>query len=166
MPIDSSEERALAQADAVQRLPSDGGNVEVTLVHVFDDEEAADATSVTQLASGKEAQQRLQENDVAVETRSLHGDPAEQILAAAQAIDADTIVLGGRKRSPLGSLLFGSVTQAIILDAARPVMVTGSDVKEDPSHRCQSCGEVYYISPETSISTCQNCGGAKVEAIQ
>ena len=166
MPIDSNEDRTLAQANAIRRLPAAAGNVEATLVHVFDDEDTADATSVTQLASGKRAQERLLDNEVSVETKSLHGDPAKQILATAEAIDADSIVLGGRKRSPLGSLLFGSVTQAIILDAARPVTVTGSDVKEDPSHRCQSCGEVYYVSPESSIAACQSCGGSKVEALQ
>lgn len=165
MPIDNNEDRARAQADAIERLPG-AEDIEVTLAHAFDDEDTADQTSVTQLAAGKRAQERLRERGIAVRTESLHGDPAEQILAVAETIDADAIVLGGRKRSPLGSLLFGSVTQAIILDASRPVTVTGSSAKEDPSHRCESCGEVYYASPDTTISTCQSCGGTKVEAVR
>jgi nucleotide-binding universal stress UspA family protein len=164
MPIDHDEERALAQADAISRLPAAADDIEVTLAHVFDDEDTADSTSVTQLTAGKRAQERLAEDRISVETRSLHGDPAGQILAEAKTRDADAIILGGRKRSPLGSLLFGSVTQAIILDASRPVMVTGSNVKEDPTHRCESCGEVYYATPGTTIDTCRNCGGVKVEA--
>jgi len=70
------------------------------------------------------------EAGVSVTTRSEGGDPAEIIVQVAREIDADLIVMGGRKRSSLGSLLFGSVSQAVILDTIRPVMMTGGATGE------------------------------------
>jgi nucleotide-binding universal stress UspA family protein len=125
VPIDSSEERTAAQVEAVASLPDAAGSVEATLLHVFEDRETAESTSATQLRTGGTVEQQLLDHGVAVQTESRYGDPAEEILEAAEGFDADLIVLGGRKRSPLGSLLFGSVSQAVTLDATRPVVVTG-----------------------------------------
>jgi nucleotide-binding universal stress UspA family protein len=51
------------------------------------------------------------------------GDVTEQILAEATEQDARYIVLGGRKRSPAGKAVFGSVTQSVTLAADTPVVV-------------------------------------------
>lgn len=50
------------------------------------------------------------------------GRPDDEILTAAGTFDARYIVIGGRKRSPVGKALFGSTTQAVLLNATRPVM--------------------------------------------
>jgi len=50
------------------------------------------------------------------------GDPAEQILQYATEEDASYVVVGGRKRSPTGKALFGSVTQSVLLEADRPIV--------------------------------------------
>ncbi|MEF8776417.1 MAG: universal stress protein [Haloarculaceae archaeon] len=50
------------------------------------------------------------------------GDPAEEISAAIDALDPRYVVVGGRKRSPLGKVAFGSVTQSVILDSGCPVV--------------------------------------------
>lgn len=52
---------------------------------------------------------------------------ADTILDYAQRVDARYIVLGGRKRSPVGKAVFGSVTQAVILNADRPVVTIQGD---------------------------------------
>jgi nucleotide-binding universal stress UspA family protein len=130
MPIDGSEARGAAQADAVVALPHAADDVQVTLLHVFDDEDRADTTTPKQLNGGRMANSRLTEAGISIEEMSRAGDPATQILAAAAELDPDYIVLGGRKRSPLGSLLFGSVTQAVVLDADRPVTITGGAKEE------------------------------------
>lgn len=128
MPIDGSEERALAQARTAAALPEADGEVQVTLLHVFEDRERAEDTSAGQTVAGKEVLTLLDERGVTVEEESRYGDAATEILAAAEETDADLILLGGRKRSPLGSALFGSVSQSVLLDANRPVTITGSDV--------------------------------------
>ena len=125
LPTDADEGRALAQAEATVGLPHAAEDVRAVVVHVFEDATAAEKTAVEQLPAGKQLVETLRSGGVEVATESRHGDPERQILNAAQEHDADVIVLGGRKRSPLGALVFGSVTQAVILDADRPVTVTG-----------------------------------------
>jgi len=50
------------------------------------------------------------------------GDLAEHMLATARAEHADLIVIGLRRRSPVGKLLLGSGAQRILLDAPCPVL--------------------------------------------
>ncbi|SFT03190.1 universal stress protein [Halostagnicola kamekurae] len=56
------------------------------------------------------------------EAVGLVGDPADKVVEYADQNDASYIVVGGRKRSPVGKALFGSVTQSILLDTSRPVV--------------------------------------------
>jgi nucleotide-binding universal stress UspA family protein len=55
--------------------------------------------------------------------RSPHsGEIADEVLRVAAETDASVIVIGLRKRSPVGKLLMGSSAQRILLDADRPVL--------------------------------------------
>ena len=49
-------------------------------------------------------------------------DPAEDLIAVAEEVDADLIVIGLRRRTPVGKLIMGSNAQSILLDAACPVL--------------------------------------------
>ena len=49
-------------------------------------------------------------------------EASEEILAVAQEHRADLIVIGLRRRSPLGKLLMGSTAQRVLLDAPCPVL--------------------------------------------
>lgn len=161
VPIDTSEERAASQARAVTTLPNAAETVEADLLHVFGDEDRADQTTPTQLSSGKRATEILQNEGIRVHAHSVSGDPVEEILAAADEQRADAIVLGGRKRSTVGTLLFGSVSQAVTLGADVPVTITGDDVAGKPTYVCSTCGERYYTDAE--VRECNSCGGAKIE---
>ena len=49
-------------------------------------------------------------------------DPADDLIAVAEEVDADLIVIGLRRRSPVGKLIMGSNAQQILLDASCPVL--------------------------------------------
>jgi nucleotide-binding universal stress UspA family protein len=49
-------------------------------------------------------------------------DPAEDLISVAEELDAELIVIGLRRRSPVGKLLLGSNAQRVLLDAACPVL--------------------------------------------
>lgn len=61
---------------------------------------------------------------VAVEVRQdAHaGDLADEVVRVAESVDASVIVIGLRRRSPVGKLIMGSAAQRILLDADRPVL--------------------------------------------
>ena len=49
-------------------------------------------------------------------------DPADEVLKAAESTNAEFIVIGLRRRSPVGKLLLGSNAQRVLLDAGCPVL--------------------------------------------
>ena len=54
-------------------------------------------------------------------------DPAEELIAAADRTDAEFIVIGLRRRSPVGKLLLGSNAQRVLLDASCPVLAVKAE---------------------------------------
>ncbi|MFC7097576.1 universal stress protein [Halobaculum marinum] len=126
--VDEDEQRARTGARQIANLPGDGSDTKVTIVHVFQNNPSG--ASATQVASVREAQEVLEAAGVTVDVTESSGDPSDAILETAEETDADLIVVGGRKRSPAGKALFGSVTQTVILNAGRPVMVTGGVADE------------------------------------
>lgn len=121
MAVDTSEARARAEADAVIGLPRDPSDIHVTILHDFTNNPSG--ASVTQVAAVRRARDRLVEHGITVDLAETSGDPAEAIVETAEELNADVIVLAARRRSPTGKLLFGSVTQAVILGTDRPVLV-------------------------------------------
>ena len=67
---------------------------------------------------------RLEEAGVAYDVRQLvRGfEPAEDLISLAEASSAELIVIGLRRRSPVGKLILGSNAQRILLDASCPVL--------------------------------------------
>jgi len=63
--------------------------------------------------------------EVAVPTDDL--DPAEELIAAADRTEAEFIVIGLRRRSPVGKLLLGSNAQRVLLDASCPVLAVKAE---------------------------------------
>jgi nucleotide-binding universal stress UspA family protein len=49
-------------------------------------------------------------------------DPAEDLVNVSAEVDAELIVIGLRRRSPVGKLILGSNAQRVLLDAPCPVL--------------------------------------------
>ena len=54
--------------------------------------------------------------------RSMGADVGDQVLSVADEVSADLVVIGLRRRSPVGKLLMGSVAQRILLGAECAVL--------------------------------------------
>lgn len=61
----------------------------------------------------------------------LAGNPAETIMAQAQSLNCDTIVMASRGRGALGRLIFGSVTDQVTREATVPVAVMNPQNVDD-----------------------------------
>ncbi|GAA1564909.1 universal stress protein [Kribbella hippodromi] len=88
------------------------------------DEAAANDAALT------EVREQLDSTGVPYEVRQLvRGlDPAEDLVAVAEQVQAEFIVIGLRRRSPVGKLILGSNAQRVLLDAPCPVLA----VKAEP----------------------------------
>jgi nucleotide-binding universal stress UspA family protein len=54
-------------------------------------------------------------------------DPADDLVNVATEVQADFIVIGLRRRSPVGKLILGSNAQRVLLDAPCPVLAVKAD---------------------------------------
>ncbi|MEO6018719.1 MAG: universal stress protein [Knoellia sp.] len=60
--------------------------------------------------------------DVTVRQLIRGNEPSEDLLSVADEVGADLIVIGLRRRTPVGKLILGSTAQRILLDASCPVL--------------------------------------------
>lgn len=103
---------------------------ELHVVHVKEYSEVKEAADTD--AEPSERSVRDQATDVArrigsgvnaeFEPVGLIGRPSAKILSYAESVDSRYLVIGGRKRSPVGKAMFGSETQKILLNAPCPVL--------------------------------------------
>jgi len=131
----SDTDRIEAMGQTVTDIAGPAG-AEVSLAHMFTSEEYADVRD--QLGIDHDAEHSpddvakrhrvvrtlgdaLTVADVDYSIQGRVGDHGEEIVSLAEELDADLVVVGGRKRSPVGKAVFGSTAQRIMLDAPCPV---------------------------------------------
>ncbi|SNR59289.1 universal stress protein [Halorubrum vacuolatum] len=143
--VDTEDENRTAQLteEAIDvAAPVDAA---VTLLHVFTEDEFDEVREVLAVDAASEesspdavakrhtttrtVSKALSAADVDHEIRGAVGDHADGIVAVAEDIEADRILVGGRNRSPTGKAVFGSVAQDVMLTAPCPVTFVRSDTE-------------------------------------
>ena len=101
-------------AAAVDVVPLVGFGMPAVVPHQFGAADVSALRSAARLAA---------ERGVAVRTELLTGDAVDEIVAFADSLDADLIVVGSRGRGAVSTAPLGSVSQGVLHEAQRPVLV-------------------------------------------
>lgn len=133
VPVSESEDEAMRVERTVLESPFAAEEIRCVVLNVFEefklkpaewasiDSEDFYDTQFPRVAATVAS--NLAQAGFTVDVRREHGHLAETILDVAAEVDASAIVMAGKKRSSVGKALFGSVTQAVLLDAQIPVVV-------------------------------------------
>lgn len=138
---DEKESRLERLAEVIEEY-HDAGAPDVVLLHVFGNDERddlvqqldfdnpadADPDSVARRhAVTRKLGEKLEAAGIDYAVRGeIHDDTAEAVVRIADEIGADRIITLGRTRTPAGKVVFGSVSQQILLHAHCPVTYVGS----------------------------------------
>ena len=101
-------------APAFDLLPTSGFGLTAKIHHQLNDTDRLPLDDAVALAH---------EQGVRARSVLLVGDPVDEIVAYADSIDADLIVIGSRAHGALASALLGSVSRGVLHEAQRPVLV-------------------------------------------
>lgn len=87
--------------------------------------EGGDRTTDDEVVKGREATEHMEGELPNVKTHQLvrGNSPQEDLVEFAEENDVDELVIGIRKRSPTGKLVFGSTAQDLLLETSRPAVV-------------------------------------------
>jgi len=129
VPVDTDPDRARGQAAFVEDLPTDAANIEVVVTHALppdDVKDPDDADSLDEVETVTLAREYLEDRDYDITLAMGRLPPADGILDLAADHEVDHIVMGSRKRSPTGKVIFGSVSQQVLLESPVPVTIVGT----------------------------------------
>lgn len=138
VPVDENEDRAEKQLHSIDTLPTIEEEIETHVLYVYEEIDSPDdETGPTYLddvnetpEDGRGVPQSVEnvvatfdERDLEPTLHELVGDPPNAILAAVDELGVDAVLIGVRDRSPVGKVVFGSVSQKVILGSSVPVIV-------------------------------------------
>ncbi|MGP5260499.1 universal stress protein [Brachybacterium paraconglomeratum] len=92
---------------------------------VLASERAPDPRKARGVTDQRPLQERLEETGLGFELRTVpkRDDPADDILDAVELDDVDLVILGIRKRTPIGKILLGSTSQRVAIESPVPVVM-------------------------------------------
>lgn len=108
---------------AVDVVPTGGFGLTASMPHKVTDAEYEPLERAREQAEGA---------GVAAHARLLRGEAVDEIVAFADVIDADLIVVGSRGHGTLASTLLGSVSRGVLHEARRPVLVVRGIAARQP----------------------------------
>jgi len=130
----------------------------VVLAHVFEESEYEDVRAQLGFAPDdevtpddvakryvtiRELGSALEEAGVDFTWHGAVGEKGDRIVDLADHIEADLVVVGGRKRSPTGKAVFGSTAQQIMMESPAPVtFVRGDEVSTEDGRSKKLLGRV------------------------
>jgi len=130
------EKRAERLADEIISV-AEPADAEVVLTHVFGEDEFDEVRANLGVERGSEGatpdsvaerhtatrklSETLSEAGVRHSVRGAVGNLADEVVETADSLGADRVFVGGRRRSPTGKAVFGSVAQEVMLSAPCPV---------------------------------------------
>jgi len=102
---------------------------------VLASERGADPRKARTIADPRPLEQRLAETDLEVELRTVahRNDPADDILDAIEEESVELVVIGIRRRTPIGKILLGSTSQRVAIESPVPVVLVKPEGFEAPS---------------------------------
>jgi len=125
LPVDEDERRASAQASYVTGLPDAAATVAATVLAVGPTdsaEEFSDYGAAVGVADD------LESAGINVTRRLERGGVTRSIVDAADDLDADGIVMGGRKRTGVSKALLGSTYVDVFNSTRRPITITDPEM--------------------------------------
>ncbi|ATG53479.1 universal stress protein UspA [Brachybacterium ginsengisoli] len=92
---------------------------------VLASERAPDPRKARGVTDKRPLEERLAETGLEFELRTVpkRDDPADDILDAVEHDDIGLVVLGIRKRTPIGKILLGSTSQRVAIESPVPVVL-------------------------------------------
>ncbi len=115
--------------EALDTAATEAARRQVPLVVVATDAAgAAPEVAAARADDLRRVEEGLGGTGVELQVETGGADLADDLVAAAERTSAQLIVIGLRRRSPVGKLILGSNAQRILLDAPCPVLA----VKPDP----------------------------------
>lgn len=136
--VGQSDERRIPDLSKTVKKLADDSDDRVILTHVYAEEDAARIEEMLDVDTSDEEQlnvaarhnttvrqlaETLRAADVELEFRAAFGDDGDELVALANELTPDFVVVGGRKRSPAGKVVFGSTAQTVLLGADCPVVL-------------------------------------------
>ena len=108
--IGGSPDSRLALEETVNRVALTGDRLTVAIL--------TDAPSETPVSELEDLVSRtMDDHEIDFELVVLEGDPGPTLTAFAEDRHIDRIVIGGGKRSPMGKIALGDITEFVVLNA-------------------------------------------------